>query len=109
MNPGPAPCRWDGDDLLLSIHAQPGARQTAWAGRHGDALKIRLRARAVDGAANAALTTFLADEFQVPEKSVRLLSGERGRDKRLRIMLPPREIARKRLRLVAPDLDLPAP
>lgn len=108
MSLDPAPWRWDGDDLLLSLHAQPGARRTAWAGRYGDALKIRLQARAVEGAANAALIAFLAAEFRVPAKSVRLLSGERGREKYLRIVTPPRENARDCLRRLAPAIDLPA-
>ena len=38
--------------ITLTLHIQPGAKQTAFAGLHGDALKIRLAAPPVDGKAN---------------------------------------------------------
>ena len=58
--------RWIGADLELSVHAQPGARRTEVQGLHGDAIKIRISARAVEGAANEALLEFVAADFQVP-------------------------------------------
>jgi uncharacterized protein (TIGR00251 family) len=56
--------RWlreDGDALVLALHVQPGARRTEVAGIHGDALKLRLAAPAMEGKANGALRAFLAD------------------------------------------------
>jgi uncharacterized protein len=50
-------------------------------GVHGDALKIRLSAPPVDGAANAALIEFLADIFAVGRRAVRILAGESSRSK----------------------------
>jgi uncharacterized protein (TIGR00251 family) len=84
---------WTGADLILSIHAQPGARKTEVAGLHGAALKVRLQARAVEGAANAALLAFLADAFGVAKRQVELISGETSREKRARIVSPDRERA----------------
>ncbi|MDQ8038686.1 MAG: DUF167 family protein [Pedobacter sp.] len=78
--------RREGDDLLLQIHAQPGAKQSAFAGLHGDALKVRLAAPAQDGRANDELRRFLADAFAVSLAAVVLLSGESARRKRLRII-----------------------
>ncbi|MCK7500011.1 MAG: YggT family protein [Comamonadaceae bacterium] len=41
-------CRVDADGVVrLAVHVQPGASRTGIAGRHGDALKIRLSALAV--------------------------------------------------------------
>jgi uncharacterized protein (TIGR00251 family) len=80
--------RQDGADFLLQVHAQPGAKQSAFAGLHGDALKIRLAAPAQDGRANAELRRFLAKEFAVAQSAVLLLSGESARTKRLRIIGP---------------------
>lgn len=80
----------EGDDLLLVIHAQPGAKQSAFAGLHGDALKVRLAAPALEGRANRELCRFLAGEFGVAISAVTVLSGETGRRKRVRVVRPVR-------------------
>ena len=72
----------------MRVQVQPRARCDAFAGLHGDAVKIRLTAPPVDGKANAALIAFLADAFGVPKRQVTLLSGETGRTKLIRIALP---------------------
>jgi uncharacterized protein (TIGR00251 family) len=77
-------------DLVLRIHVQPGAKKTEAAGRHGDALKLRLAAPPAEGKANLALIAFLADAFGVPRRRVTLLSGEKSREKRVRIEAPVR-------------------
>ena len=82
--------RWIGNDLELRIRAQPGARQTEVNGLHGELLKIRVRARAIEGAANEALLEFLADELQVPRGRCELVSGEKHREKRIRVRGPDR-------------------
>lgn len=71
--------------VTLSLHVQPGAKQTGFVGLHGDALKVRLAAPPVDGKANAFLQAFLADFFGVPRRAVSLLSGETSRQKVLRV------------------------
>jgi uncharacterized protein (TIGR00251 family) len=80
------------------VHAQPGAKRTEAAGAHGEALKIRVRARAVDGAANEALLDFLAGELQVPRKRCVLISGQTSRQKRVLIEAPDRALAEELLR-----------
>ena len=55
------------------------------AGRHGDAIKIRVKAPPVDGAANKELIRFLAKRFGVPRSSIRLVSGASSRHKRITI------------------------
>ncbi len=71
--------------LILELHVQPGASRTQVAGLHGHALKIRLAARPVDGAANAELVRFLAEAFDVPRRDVTIESGETSRRKRVRV------------------------
>jgi hypothetical protein len=51
----------------------------------GGALKVRLRAPAVEGRANEALVEFLAKLLKRPRSAVRILSGERSRTKRIEI------------------------
>ena len=48
---------------------------------HGDALKVRLGAPPVDGAANEALIALLAEELGVPRRAVRIVSGASSRSK----------------------------
>ena len=87
------PVRWTGADLILRVHAQPGARRTEVQGLHAGAIKIRLNARPVEGAANAALLEFLAEALQVPRSRCVLISGETSRQKRVRIEAPDRALA----------------
>jgi len=72
---------------------------------HGEAVKIRLKAPPVDGAANEELVRFLAERLGVGRGNVTLLSGATGRAKRLRVTgtnLTPRDVV---ARLVAPRED----
>jgi len=80
--------RWVGPDLEISVHAQPGARRTETHGIHGEAIKIRIAARAVDGAANDALLGFLAEALRVPRRRCVLISGATSRKKQVRIESP---------------------
>lgn len=82
--------RWDGDDLILAVHIQPGARHNEVAGLHGDRLKIRITAPPVDGKANTHLRRYLADCFGVAATAIELLAGTGGRHKRVRVRSPRR-------------------
>ncbi len=78
--------RTDADGTVtLRVHAQPGARHSEVAGLHGAAVKIRVAAPAREDRANAALAAFLAERFGVPKRDVRLLAGDRSREKRFEI------------------------
>jgi uncharacterized protein (TIGR00251 family) len=65
---------------------QPGAARTEFAGRHGERIKVRLAARAVDGKANEALIEFLAGHYRVPKRNVTITSGLKSRQKRVEIV-----------------------
>lgn len=65
----------------LAIHVQPGAKRSEVAGLHGDRLKVRIAAPALDGRANEALVAFVAEALGVPKRNVRIAAGERSRDK----------------------------
>jgi uncharacterized protein (TIGR00251 family) len=73
------------DGVRLTLHIQPGASRTELAGRHGDAIKIRVAAPPVDGAANAELVSFLAHRLGVPRSAVVIRHGESGRRKTIEI------------------------
>ncbi|MGH7606828.1 MAG: DUF167 domain-containing protein [Gemmatimonadales bacterium] len=69
----------------LTIHVVPRARASGVAGHHGDAVKIRLAAPPVDGAANEELVRFLAARLRVPRSAVTIAAGQAGRRKIVRI------------------------
>lgn len=69
----------------ITVHVVPRARQTEVAGRHGDAVKIRVAAPPVDGAANTELVRFVAKRLGVPRSAVRINSGASGRRKTLSV------------------------
>jgi uncharacterized protein (TIGR00251 family) len=75
--------RREGDRLVLEVHVQPGAKRTEVAGLHGGRLKIRLAARAVEGAANEALVEFLAEALGAAKRDLRIVAGATARQKRV--------------------------
>jgi len=71
--------------ITLTLHIQPGAKKTEFAGLHGDALKIRLAAPPVDGKANEALIRFVAETLGLAKSAVSLKSGQTSRRKMLEV------------------------
>ena len=66
---------------MLDLHIQPGAKKNKVVGLHGGALKLRIASPPVDGRANAALITFLADALDVPMQTLAVVKGEASRRK----------------------------
>lgn len=82
------PADWviaDPGGCVLRVHVRPGARADELAGLHGTALCVRVRARPIEGAANAAVRTLLAELLGVAPRDVVLDAGARGREKRFRV------------------------
>ncbi|HEX6992106.1 MAG TPA: DUF167 domain-containing protein [Gemmatimonadales bacterium] len=72
-------------DLTLRILVQPRASRSEIVGPHGDALKVRLAAPPVDGAANEELVRLLAREYKVPKSAIEIVAGLSSRRKTIRI------------------------
>lgn len=81
----------------LRFHIVPNAKQNKVVSQHGRAIKIKLRAPAVEGKANAALRSFLAEELKVPEHAIMIERGHKSRDKLVRIDGLSEEELRRRL------------
>ncbi len=76
------------NEVVLSIKAQPGASKNEFCGLYGDdALKVRIRAAAVEGAANKELVKFISKSFKVPKSAVVFVSGETSKIKRVKFPL----------------------
>lgn len=67
--------------VRFGVHVQPRAPRTEVAGVHGAALKVRLHAPPVDGAANEELVKFLARSLGVARRAVRIVAGQTSRSK----------------------------
>ncbi|MHB0867904.1 MAG: DUF167 domain-containing protein [Chloroflexota bacterium] len=83
---------------ILRIHVQPGASRNEITGWEGDLLRVRLRARAIEGKANKSLVEFLAESLGLRPRQVALLRGERSREKLVEVDLPSLEEVAARLR-----------
>ena len=82
---------------LLRLRIVPNARRSEVAGEYGEALKIKVQAPAVEGKANEALRSFLADRLQVAPRCIELVAGEKSRDKTVAITGLSMEEIRERL------------
>lgn len=71
----------DDSGVRVSVRVLPRASRSAVMGVHDRALKVSLAAPPVEGEANAALCELFAKTFSVPKRSVRILHGERGKQK----------------------------
>jgi uncharacterized protein (TIGR00251 family) len=80
--------RWDGNDLLLWVRAQPKSSRNGFAEVLEDAIKVRITAPPVDGKANQHLQAWLAKQFRVAKRDVHIETGESSRRKRIRIHEP---------------------
>ena len=69
----------------LDVRVIPRARKTTIDGIRDGALLLRVAAAPLNGAANDAVIEYLAGVLDLPRRAVRLVSGERGRKKRLAI------------------------
>ena len=69
------------DGATVALRIVPRAPRTAFAGRYGDAIKLRVQAPPVEGAANDAVRDFMAARCGVNRGEVELLRGHRSRDK----------------------------
>src|SRR3954462_11955291 len=80
----------------LTLRIQPRGAHNAVAGLHRQAIRIRLTAPPVDGAANEALGSFLADRLGLPPARVNLVQGHASRDKVVEVTgLAPEDVARR--------------
>jgi uncharacterized protein (TIGR00251 family) len=94
----------------LHVHAQPGAGRTQITGRHGDALKIRVAVPPEHGRANDALASVLVEAFGLKAADVSLVSGEKSRTKRFRVVVEDVDAFADRLdELVAAGTSGPGP
>ena len=71
--------------ISFKVRIQPRAKRNAILGEIGDALKIALTAPPIDDRGNEACVQFLAEALKVPRSSITIVSGQRSRNKVIRV------------------------
>ncbi len=86
------------EGVTLAVHVTPRASRNEIAGVVGGALKVRLTAPPVEGAANTALLAFLAAQLGLRRGQVTLAKGQSAHHKLVRILgLSAQEVERRLL------------
>jgi uncharacterized protein (TIGR00251 family) len=67
--------------VRITVRVQPRSSVTQVTGVFGDALRVRLTAPPVDGAANEALVELLSRTFDIPRRSITIVAGAGSRTK----------------------------
>jgi uncharacterized protein (TIGR00251 family) len=77
----------DGDKtgLKFNIYVQPRSSRNQVVGLHGDALKVRIKAPPVEGAANKMCIAVLAKALKIPKSTIEIVSGQASRTKRVQV------------------------
>jgi len=71
--------------VSVKVRVQPRAARNEISGMFGDAIRLRLTAPPVDGAANAACVEFFAGLFKIPRQQIEIISGLTGRNKIIKL------------------------
>jgi uncharacterized protein (TIGR00251 family) len=75
----------EGGALCFDVRVVARASKSGVAGEHGGALRVRVAAPPVEGAANEELVRTLARAFAVPARAVEIVSGLSSKNKRVRV------------------------
>jgi uncharacterized protein len=78
-------CTESGGALTFRVRVVPRASKSAFAGEHDGALKVRVAAPPVEGAANEELARLLAKGFGVPARAVEITGGHASKTKTVRV------------------------
>ena len=68
--------------VSLDLYIQPKAAKNSICGLHGNELKLAITAPPVDGKANKAVISYLAELFDIAKSSVTITNGLQSRHKR---------------------------
>lgn len=72
-------------ETLLKLHVTPRGSRNEVIGWRNDTLCVKITAPPVEGAANAAIVKFIADALGIRKSQIELVSGEKSREKTLRV------------------------
>lgn len=70
---------------FLKLHVTPRGSKNEITGWREDVLCVKITAPPVEGAANAAIVKFVADSLGLRKSQVEIVSGEKSREKTVRV------------------------
>jgi uncharacterized protein (TIGR00251 family) len=79
------------DGALFKVIVQPRGARNQIMGLHGDALKVKLTAPPLEGAANRMCVEFLAKSLKVPKSDIEIVHGRQSRSKTILVRAATRE------------------
>lgn len=86
---------YSNDVLSISVRVVPRASKTEVVGEFDSALRVKLAAPPVDGAANDELVQVLAKTFKVARGSVEIVRGSNSRSKQVKVAGPDPAVLKK--------------
>ena len=81
--------------ITFQVRVVPRASRSEVAGEHDGALRVRVTAPPVDGAANDEVVRILAKALGVSRSSVEIKSGHTSRVKQVRVSAPVAQVLQK--------------
>lgn len=75
----------DGLTLTFAVRVAPRASRSEISGEHDGALRVRIAAPPVDGAANRELMRVIARALKVPQNAVEIIAGTNSKNKTVRV------------------------
>ena len=72
-------------ECILKLHVTPRGSKNEITGWRGDSLCVKITAPPVEGAANTAIVKFIADSLNIRKSQIDLVSGDKSREKVLKI------------------------
>ena len=91
------------EGIVIKVFIQPRSSKNMIAGLYKDALKIKLTAPPVEGAANKMCINFLAKHLKLPKSSLEILSGHCSRTKR--ILIRPKSLSHSHIKRIRKILN----
>ncbi|BBB48480.1 hypothetical protein Pelsub_P1708 [Pelolinea submarina] len=72
--------------MTLNVRVQPSAKKDEITGWMDDGtLKVKVRGKPLEGKANESLVKFFSEIFDIPRNNIEILSGDKSRNKHLKI------------------------
>jgi uncharacterized protein len=77
--------------MIIRVRVIPNANRSEVVGRIGSTVRVKVAAPAIDGKANSELVDFLSDFFEVKNRGVKIVRGQKGKEKTIEIWGRPEE------------------